>query len=275
MLLVATEQGIGRVVGESIEILDLPHPDLAALIRDAGSFAPAATARLVAEHAIGTIGLRCPLSGPLNIWGIGLNYHSKATLTGRAIPTVPILFVKPGSALTGPGAVPIPAVPSSQLDYEAEVALIIGRPLSVATPAEAWDAVVGISSANDMTARDVMRATNTPLLAKGFDNFSPVGPSVRPTVGLRCDFDLAVRSWVNGELRQDGRTSDFIIGPADLVSLISQYCTLQPGDVVLTGTPAGTGQDRSEFLMEGDRVAVEIGDLLVLENVLIQRTRNS
>jgi 2-keto-4-pentenoate hydratase/2-oxohepta-3-ene-1,7-dioic acid hydratase in catechol pathway len=126
-----------------------------------------------------------------------------------------------------------------------------------------------------MTARDVMRATNTPLLAKGFDAFSPIGPSVLSTSGLSADFDLAVRAWVNDELCQDGRTSDFIVGAADLASLISRYSTLHPGDVILTGTPAGTGQDRSKFLVGGDRIVVEVEGLLPLVSVLTGRRRSS
>jgi 2-keto-4-pentenoate hydratase/2-oxohepta-3-ene-1,7-dioic acid hydratase in catechol pathway len=135
MLLVATDHGLGRVVDDTIEILALPYADVTALIRDAGSLEPAREAGIVDKVDVVGAHLLCPLSRPLAIWGIGLNYHSKATVTGRPVPTMPILFVKPDTALTGPGDVPIPAVPSEELDYEAEVALIIGKTLTAADPA--------------------------------------------------------------------------------------------------------------------------------------------
>jgi 2-keto-4-pentenoate hydratase/2-oxohepta-3-ene-1,7-dioic acid hydratase in catechol pathway len=271
-LLVVTDHGLGRVDGDSVELLDLAHLDVSALVRDAGSLAPARTASVRDRVPLAGLRLRCPLSAPLGIWGIGLNYRAKAALTGRPIPEHPILFLKPAAALAGPGTtIPIPAVPSAELDHEAEVAVVVGRRLCAASPAEAWGAVAGITTANDFTARDVMRRTGTPTLAKSFDGFSPLGPSVLDAAGLAPDFDLAVRASVNGALVQDGRTGDLILGVAELLAAISAYSTLEPGDVVLTGTPPGTGQDRGSFLLPGDRVTVEVDGLLPLDNWLGER----
>lgn len=264
-----TDRGIGRVEDGEVALLKLPHPDLGALLRESGTLDSARTAAVVDRVPLDTAVLRCPVSRPLGIWGVGLNYHAKAALTGRPVPDEPILFFKPAPALAGPGdALPIPSAPSAELDYEAEVAILIGQRLANADLSGAWAAVAGITAANDMTARDIMRTTNAPFLAKGFDGFSPIGPSVRTVDELAPDFDVAVRSWVNGELRQEGRTGDFIFAVADLLARISRYSTLQPGDVVLTGTPPGTGQDRGEFLRAGDRLMVCVDGLLPLENVL-------
>ncbi|HEU5152511.1 MAG TPA: fumarylacetoacetate hydrolase family protein [Iamia sp.] len=266
--LVVTADGIGRVEGTGIHLLDLPHPDLGALLAD-GGWAAADAAATRATVALDEATLRPPLPGPLAIWGIGLNYRAKAATAGRVLPTEPILFLKPSTALAAPGAVlPVPTPRPAELDYEAELALVIGAPLHEAGPDEAWAAVAGIAPANDMTARDVMRDTTNPTLAKGFMGFSPLGPSIADARGLDDTLDLRIRSWVEGEERQDGRTSDLIFAVSDLLSRLSRYALLRPGDVVLTGTPPGTGQDLGRFLTDGQEVVVEVEGLLPLRNTL-------
>lgn len=268
MLLGVTDHGIVRVDGDDVVGLDLPHPTLTdLLVADGWRAAAGAAAR--DRRPLAETELRCPFGPATSIWGVGLNYHAKAAETGRGVPDTPILYVKPGPALAGPGSVvPIPPVPSDELDYEAEVALVVGAVLDCARPDEAWAAVAGITSGNDLTARDVMRSCGNPGLAKGFTGFSPLGPTMLTADELTPHFDLGVRGFVNGELRQDGRTSDFIFAAADLLARISRFTTLRPGDVVLTGTPPGTGQDRGEFLSPGDRLTVEVDGLLPLHNTL-------
>lgn len=269
MLLGVTADGIVRVEGDEAVRLDLPHAELTELLSDRDGLAAAASASVVGRQPLAGVTFGCPFGSSSSIWGVGLNYHAKAAETGRGVPDTPILYVKPGPALAGPGAVvPIPAVPSVELDYEAEVALVVGAVLDGASPEEAWAGVAGITAANDLTARDVMRTTGNPGLAKGFTGFSPVGPTMLTADQLTVDFDLGVRGFVNGELRQEGRTSDFIFGAADLLARVSQFTTLRPGDVVLTGTPPGTGQDRGRFLSTGDRLTVEVDGLLPLHNTL-------
>jgi 2-keto-4-pentenoate hydratase/2-oxohepta-3-ene-1,7-dioic acid hydratase in catechol pathway len=199
------------------------------------------------------------------VWGVGLNYHAKAAVTGRAVPDFPILFVKPATALAAPGdAVAVPAQLSSQVDYEAEVGIVIGRTMHEVAAERVWDHVAGLVTANDFTCRDIMAATKTPLLAKGLPGFAPLGPSVLPITEVADRDDVRVRSWVNGEQRQDGRTSDLIFPVAELLSIISRYGRLEPGDVVLTGTPPGTGQDLGRYLVPGDEVTAVVDDMLPL-----------
>lgn len=269
MLLGVTASGIVRVESDEVVDLDLPFADLGALLVVHDSFAVAASAAERGRRPLAETAFVCPFGAATTIWGVGLNYHAKAAQTGRGVPSEPILFLKPPRALAGPDAkVAIPFVPSDELDYEAEVAIVIGTELSDATPEQAWAAVAGITPANDMTARDVMKRVGNPGFAKGFDGFSPIGPTVLTADELAPDFDLRVRGYVNGELRQDGRTSDFIFSVPDLLSRLSKFATLCPGDVVLTGTPPGTGQDLGIFLQPDDRVTVEIERLLPLHATL-------
>ncbi len=266
--LVVTADGIGRVEGSEVHLLDLPHPDLGALLAD-GGWATAEAAGHRATVALDEAALLAPLAPTLAIWGVGLNYRAKAATAGRDLPTEPILFLKPSTALAAPGAVlPVPTPRPAELDYEAELALVIGAPLHEASADEAWAAVAGIAPANDMTARDVMRDTATPTLAKGFRGFSPIGPSVADARGLDDTLDLRIRSWVDGEERQDGRTSDLIFAVSDLLSRLSRFALLRPGDVVLTGTPPGTGQDLGRHLTDGQEITVEVEGLLPLTNRL-------
>ncbi|WP_235734658.1 fumarylacetoacetate hydrolase family protein [Nocardioides alcanivorans] len=201
---------------------------------------------------------------------MGLNYRSKAARAGRDLPTDPILFLAAPTSVAAPGArVAVPAGVTEEMDYEAEIALVIGRPLYRASESQVWDCIAGITSANDMTARDVMRATATPVLAKSFPGFKPLGPSVCTVDEFAQRDDIPVRSWVNDELQQDDTSAGFIFQVPELLARISRHTPLRPGDVVLTGTPAGTGQDRGCFLVPGDRIRIEIGPLLPLITTVV------
>jgi 2-keto-4-pentenoate hydratase/2-oxohepta-3-ene-1,7-dioic acid hydratase in catechol pathway len=153
---------------------------------------------------------------------------------------------------------------SSQVDYEGEVAIVIGRRMHDASTGDVWGHVAGISAANDVTARDMMAATGNPTLAKSFPGFGAIGASVLALSSVDNPADIPVRTWVNGQLRQESTTAELIFSVPELLAHISRYCTLEPGDVVLTGTPAGTGQDRDEFLRPGDVVEVSVGGVLPL-----------
>lgn len=196
------------------------------------------------------------------IWGVGLNYHSKAELTGRPLPAEPILFLVPPSSLGGPdGAVRLPLDRTAQPDYEGEIAVVLGRSLYRATPEQARTAVRGITAANDLTARDVMKSTGSPLLAKSFPGFTQLGPDLRVLEDPDELEDVRLRTLVNGEPRQDDQASGLIFAVPELLSRISYHAQLDPGDVVLTGTPAGTGQDLGVYLRPGDVVTVEVDGL--------------
>mgnify|MGYP000144324807 CR=1 FL=1 len=198
---------------------------------------------------------------PSKILCVGRNYPAHAAEHGSEVPPEPLLFLKPPSAVIGPEA-PIRLPPqSARVDYEAELAVVIGRRCRNVPSEAAWEYVWGLTCANDVTARDLQRRDGQWTRAKGFDTFCPVGPWV--VVGLsEADVaDLEVVCRVNGEVRQRGRTSEMAFSPADLIAYGSAVMTLKPGDLLLTGTPAGVGP-----LHEGDVVEVEVEGIGVLRN---------
>ncbi|MFI5958668.1 fumarylacetoacetate hydrolase family protein [Cryptosporangium sp. NPDC051539] len=267
-----THHGIARIEGDELAVVDLPYPDLSALLADGGSLADvdkAAVIRRLPKADLDAVAAAPLALATTSVWGVGLNYHGKAALTGRAVPTSPILFLKPSSALTTHGApLPIPAGLTEQFDYEAEVGVVLGRALVDARPEDVWDAVAGIIAANDTTARDVMKATGTPTLAKGFPGCAPFGPTVLPLAEVTDPNAIPVASSVDGEQRQDSTTADLIFDVPDLLARLSRYVRLEPGDVVLTGSPPGTGQDRGDYLRPGQRVTITVGGLVPLVNTI-------
>ncbi|SEP01646.1 fumarylacetoacetate hydrolase family protein [Trujillonella endophytica] len=261
MDLLATPWGLGRREGDEVAVLDLPHRDVGALVADTGSLAAASTAtvlrRVPVAEALATA--LPPLPAPGTVWGVGLNYRSKARATGREIPAEPILYVSAASSVAGPnGLLPHPSGVTDQLDAEAEIAVVLGRRLYRASEREAWAAVAGVTAGNDLTARDVMKATGTPALAKSFPGCTPLGASVLDARTLADAGSIGVRGSVNGVVHQDDSSADMIWSIPELLARISWYAALEPGDVFLSGTPAGTGQDRGRYLVPGDVVTVEV-----------------
>lgn len=270
---VTTPAGIGRVENDEIALLDTPFPDLGAVLQETGSLDALRSTPVVERVPLASAELGAPLGTPRAVWGIGLNYKSKAARAGRDLPTDPILFLAASSAVLAPGSsVALPEDSTQQMDYEAEIAVVIGRPLYCAEPDQVWSSIAGITAANDMTARDVMRSTSIPVLAKSFPGFKPLGASVCTLDELADRDSIPVRSWVNDELHQDDTSAGLIFPIPELISRISRYAPLQPGDVVLTGTPAGTGQDRGCFLAPGDRIRVEVGPVLPLTTSVARQT---
>ncbi|MDG4764684.1 fumarylacetoacetate hydrolase family protein [Solwaraspora sp. WMMD406] len=266
--LLATRRGLARVCGDgTAELLDLPYRDVAELLRAGAGLAPAAAAPARDRLPLDTITaeLVAPLGSTRAVWGVGLNYHCKARVAGRAAPTEPVLYLKSASAGSGPDAtVALPDSVSAQPDYEGEIALVIGARMH-RTPAEqAWSHVAAITAANDLTARDVMAASANPTLAKSFPGYGALGASVLDIAAVADRDAIPVRTTVNGEVRQDATSADLIFPVPQLLAWITRYVILEPGDVVLTGTPAGTGQDRGCFLRPGDLVEVSVGGVLPL-----------
>ncbi|HET8649861.1 MAG TPA: fumarylacetoacetate hydrolase family protein [Gemmatimonadales bacterium] len=199
-----------------------------------------------------------PVVSPTKIVCVGRNYAAHARELGNAVPERPLLFLKPPSSLIAPGeAIVLPAA-SSRVEYEAEIGVVIDRRLRRAGIEAAERAIGGIICVNDVTARDLQKTDGQWTRAKGFDTFCPVGPRVATGLDWRT---LEVIGRVNGEERQRGRVSEMQFSIPELLSYISQIMTLEPGDLVATGTPAGTGQ-----LNPGDVVEVEIPGLGVLSN---------
>ena len=260
MHLVATIDGLARVDGDEASVLDLPFPDVAALL--AAGEALSANARCVRRVPLSDLKLIAPLGTTRAIWLVGLNYHSKAQITARARPAQPLLFLKSPAAIGRPVE-----LPTDMVDYEGEVAIVIGRTAFDLRPDEVWAHVAGISAANDITARDIMMDTGSPTLAKSYPGFGVVGPSVLEV----SEADIPIRTLVNGVVQQDSSTAELIFSVPELVARLSRFAVLEPGDVVLTGTPAGTGQDRGTYLRPGDVVEVHAGAALPLRTEFCER----
>lgn len=264
MQVVATTRGVGWLESGVVTIVDSPFPHGGAVIEATGSLAGLSRCPVRERVPLDDCELLMPLGRPRAIWGVGLNYRSKAEMTGRAVPERPILYLSAASHGAPGDPLHIPIGQTDQLDYEGEVAVVIGRRLYRAAPDDVWPAIAALSAANDVSARDVMRATGSPTLAKSFPGCNPVGMSLSTPDELADRDAIRVRTWVNDELRQDDTTAGLIFSVPDLIARLSHYAALEPGDVVLTGTPAGTGEDRQCFLAAGDTVRVEVETVLPL-----------
>lgn len=212
-----------------------------------------------AHHAASAVKLLAPCV-PSKIVAVGLNYRDHAGELGLSVPDEPILFLKPSTTVIGPGeAIRYPAM-SRQVDYEAELGVVIKDRTSRIGPGEARDHILGYTCANDVTARDLQKKDGQWTRAKSFDTFCPAGPWIETELDPG---DLLVESYLNGERRQSSRTSQFIFTVDRLVSFISHVMTLEPGDLIITGTPAGIGP-----MQPGDEVEVRIGGIGSLRNVV-------
>ncbi|GAP51411.1 putative Fumarylacetoacetate hydrolase domain-containing protein 2 [Streptomyces azureus] len=262
--MVTTQAGLGRIEGGAIALLDTPFPHIGAVLEQEGSLLSLASRAVCRRVSFDEVTLRAPLGRPRAVWGVGLNFESKAARTGRELPEQPILYLAASSAVTETGAQVMFPQTVTEPDYEGEIAVVVGRRLYQAGESEIWPAIAGITAANDMTARDVMRTTGVPALAKSYPGFTPLGPSLRTLDDLGDRDAIRVRTRVNGELLQDDTSAGMIFPIPDLLSRLSWFTALEPGDVVLTGTPAGTGQDRACFLADGDEIRVEVDGVLPL-----------
>ena len=207
------------------------------------------------------VALLAPVIPRSKVVCIGKNYHDHAAEMGGEAPAEPLMFLKPNTSVIGPGDVIVrPTSLSSHTDYEGELAVVIGR-IAKNVPAEkASDYIFGYTVANDITARDLQRSDGQWSRAKGFDTFCPVGPVIETDLDLET---AAITTRVNGEVRQQGPVSDMIHGIGALVAYASAVFTLLPGDLILTGTPAGVGP-----FVAGDAVEVEVSGIGVLRNTV-------
>ena len=195
---------------------------------------------------------------PGKIVAVGLNYREHAAETAAKLPSEPLLFLKPPSAVIGPGAAIILPPMSKRVDHEGELAVVIGKTIKDVSPEQAKGAILGYTCGNDVTARDLQAKDRQWTRAKSFDTFCPLGPWIETELEPS---NLRLECRVNGQVRQKGATKDMVFGVYELLSFISRVMTLSPGDVILTGTPAGISA-----LKEGDIVEVEIEGLGVLSN---------
>ncbi len=215
-----------------------------------------------------------PVSNPRRILLLGLNYKSHADEQGRDLPEYPLLFSKFSSCIAASGeAIPIPR-PVQQADYEAELAVVIGRRAHYVAEEQALDYVFGYCNANDLSARDLQYRTSQFLLGKAFDHFYPMGPYLVTADEVGDPHNLSIKSFLNGEPRQNANTGEMIFKVPFLVSYCSQFFPLEPGDIISTGTPEGVIKSRKnpEWLKPGDEVVVEIEGLGRLVNVMAEET---
>jgi len=199
---------------------------------------------------------------PSKIMAIGLNYKDHAAEMKKKLPDEPLVFMKPASSVIGPDhPVLIPSW-AGRIDHEAEMAIVIGRRASRVTAAQAMDYVLGVTCLNDVTARELQSKDVQYSRAKGFDTFAPVGPCI----ALDLDpSNLAIEGWVNGEKRQSSNTNQLIFPVPELVAFVTRFCTLEPGDIITTGTPSGVGP-----LKAGDRVMVKVEGVGTLSNPCVE-----
>jgi len=200
---------------------------------------------------------------PGKIVAVGRNYPLHAAELGNVVPTEPLIFLKPPSSVIGDGDAIVLPPESTRVEHEGEIGVVIGRRVRRVTEAEARSAIAGVTCVNDVTARDLQRSDEQWTRAKGFDTFCPLGPRVVAIDPGRLD-ELEVRCRVNGTLRQQGHARDMVFRIATLIAYISRVMTLEPGDLIATGTPAGVGP-----LVPGDVVEVEIAEVGVLRNPVV------
>lgn len=213
------------------------------------------------------------VSRPGKIIAVGLNYLDHAKESGASLPDRPMTFAKFSTSLIGPGeAIELPPW-ATQVDYEAELAVVIGRLARGVSRGDALDFVAGYTAMNDVSDREAQFAEGQFSRAKSYDTFAPIGPRVVPPTEIGDPQALGIRCRLNGELVQDGNTAEMIFGVAELIEFLSAAMTLEPADIIATGTPAGVGifRDPKLFLTPGDVVTVEIDGIGELSNPVIAR----
>ncbi|MGH9100227.1 MAG: fumarylacetoacetate hydrolase family protein [Acidimicrobiales bacterium] len=267
---VVGEAGSEQVVDLTDPVVGLPSDMVALLAAGPGAVESAAGAATTGARRwdLGEVRLLAPVLLPPKVLAIGLNYRAHIEEMGREPPAHQYWFNKQRTAVTGPDApIVIPSV-SDQVDYEGELALVI-RHRAHGVPASRWlDVVAGFTVLNDVSVRDWQKHSPTFTMGKSFDTHCPMGPWIVTPDEVPDAMSLTLRTWVNGELRQDASTSDFLFTPPEMVEYLTTAFPLEPGDVISTGTPAGVGAgfDPPKWLRPGDTVRIEIGKVGVLEN---------
>ncbi|MBT1003207.1 fumarylacetoacetate hydrolase family protein [Paenarthrobacter sp. DKR-5] len=219
--------------------------------------------RTAVRHKLEDVRLLAPIIPRSKVIGIGRNYAEHARELGNEVPQSPLMFLKPNTSVAGPGDPIVLPDFSDEISYEAELCVVIGR-ICKDVPVERVDEVVfGYTCGNDLTARDAQRTDNQWARAKGFDTAAPLGPWIETQLDTES---LAVKGYLDGELKQDGNTDQMIWGVKELVSYVSRAFTLLPGDVIMTGTPAGVG-----LIEAGQRYDVEIEGIGRLSNPAVRR----
>jgi 2-keto-4-pentenoate hydratase/2-oxohepta-3-ene-1,7-dioic acid hydratase in catechol pathway len=269
----------GLIVGDDVLDLSDPATGLPATMTGLLALGPpglqrarAATGSGAARHHLSAIRRHAPVPDPPAILAIGMNYRAHVAEMGREPPEWQYWFNKQRTSIAGPGdPIVLPAV-SDMVDYEGELALVIGPRCQHVPAARAFEVVAGFTIINDVSTRDWQWRTPTFTLGKSFDTHAPCGPELVTGDELGDPGSLAIRTWVNDELRQDSTTADLIFGCAEMIEYLTTAFPLEPGTIIATGTPAGVGAgfDPPRFLTDGDMVRISIEGIGELSNPVLQ-----
>ena len=224
-----------------------------------------------AAISLDDVTLLAPIISPPKIVCLGLNYKDHAKEQGRDVPDEPIIFMKPRTAIIGPNQPIIRPKAVKQLDYEAELAIVIGEKGKNIPVSEAERYIFGYTAFNDISARDIQFKDKQWTRGKSYDTFAPIGPCITTANQIQDPNNLYVRTRVNNELRQDSSTKNMVFNVYEIVHHLSHVMTLEPGDIIATGTPAGVGvfmKPKPKFLSPGDMVEVEIQNIGTLRNIV-------
>ncbi len=218
---------------------------------------------------ISAVTLLAPIAFPPKIICLGLNYFDHAAETNAAVPDEPVIFMKPHTTIIGPNEKIIKPRMVKELDYEGELAVVIGKKAKNVSVEDAKSVIFGYMVFNDVSARDYQFKDDQWTRGKSFDTFAPTGPCITTENQLKTN-DLAIHTWVNGELRQNGTTRNMVFNVSQIVHHLSRVMTLEPCDIIATGTPAGVGyaMKPKTYLRHGDVVRIEIEGIGVLENTV-------
>jgi 2-keto-4-pentenoate hydratase/2-oxohepta-3-ene-1,7-dioic acid hydratase in catechol pathway len=274
---------LGAVEGDAIADLASADPglgsDMLAFIE--GGEAMLARARVALGDAprlrLADVKLEAPIRRPPKVLAIGLNYADHIAETNAAVPAFPIVFNKQSTCIVGPGEGIVKPAVSDQVDYEAELCIVIGRRCRHVRQEEAAGVIFGFCIGNDVSVRDWQRRTPTMTMGKSFDTHGPIGPWITTADEVPDPHALDIACWVNDELRQNSNTRHLVTSCYEQIEHLSTAFTLEPGDVIFTGTPAGVGgaMKPPRFLAAGDRVRITIAGLGTLENPVVADTAAS
>ncbi|WP_421998602.1 fumarylacetoacetate hydrolase family protein [Reyranella sp.] len=268
----------GLRLGDRVLDLSSRFPSIASFVaaHPDGWDAAAIEAKGLPAHELADVHLGPPVDDGASVYLVGANYKKHAEEAGLDVPAAPVIFMKPTTSLVGPtDPICLPPI-SSEMDYEGELAVMIGRPARRVSAAQAPAHVAGLTVVNDVTARDLqwmMLGKNRIvdwLSSKGLDRSTPVGPGIASRTVAADPHRLHLTTDLNGQRMQDGETSLMVFSIWELIAFLSARVTLRPGDILSTGTPVGVGGFRKIFLKPGDRVRVEVSHVGVLDNPVVQ-----
>ncbi|MGA4668228.1 fumarylacetoacetate hydrolase family protein [Propionibacteriaceae bacterium Y1923] len=216
------------------------------------------------RHDLGQVRLLAPVIPRSKVVGVGRNYSAHAKELGNEVPESPLVFFKPNTTVIGPQDAIVRPTATNDLNFEGELAVVIGRICKQVPPERAAEVIFGYTIANDVTARDLQKAEPQWARGKGWDTFCPLGPWIVTHLGLDEAANLAITTTLDGQTQQDGNTDQMVFGIPELISFISSFTTLLPGDVILTGTPAGVGP-----MEPGQEVSITIEEIGTLTNTVV------